>query len=228
MVAGSESRSSCALWSVSGAFLRELSFAFFIFSLKLAGKFLLAKVAVALFRASDLKVMEAQRVQFLAVLDFQCVRLLYKGNVVVTLLLQARGVLLQFTLALGFAFGGAGRIEEVLDGIHEAGKTGGRLFLFAPQGFSFGPVDGVEALKFFAGLAVERLAELVHFRPLGFDELPALLGLALGEGFSEGLGSDLIGVWGRLGRCVGGFGFLLLMGFLFFGFLLLRLLWWRF
>ncbi len=76
MVAGSESRSSCALWSVSCALLRELSFAFFIFSLQLAGKFLLANVAVAFFRASDLKVMEAQRVQFLAVVDFQCVRLL--------------------------------------------------------------------------------------------------------------------------------------------------------
>ena len=207
--------------------LRELPLAFFIFSLKLAGQFLLAKVAVTFFRAFDLKVMEVQRVQFLAIVDFQCVRLLYKRDVVVALLFQARGEFLHFALALGFAFGGAGRIEEVLDGVHEAGETGARLFLFAPQSFGLGAVDGVEAIEFFAGFAIEGLAELVHLGPLGFDELAALLGLALGEGFSEGLGSDLSGIWGRFGRCVGGFVFLLLTGFLFLGFLLLRWLWWR-
>jgi hypothetical protein len=35
-------------------------------------------------------------------------------------------------------------------------------------------VDGVDAIKFFVGLAVERLAVPVHFCRLGFDELAAL------------------------------------------------------
>jgi len=127
-------------------------------------------------------------VQFRAVVDFQFVCLPQKRGVVVALLLLARGVLFLFALALGFALCGAGRREEAVDGVHEADEAGARLFLFAPEVFGFVPVDGVEPVKFLAGFAVERLAELVHFGRLGFDEPAALLGLALGDGFSESLG----------------------------------------
>ena len=176
-----------------GEFLRALSLAFFDFSLKLAGSFLLAEVAVHVLFASGGMFCEMLRLPLPEVVDFARVGLPQKRCVIVALLLLAPGKFLLFAPAFRLALCGAGGREEAPDGVHHAVDSPGRLFLPLPELLGIPPVVGIAPVEVFAEVAVEIATEPGPFLGLRFDDPLPLLGLAFGDGFSESLGLDLNG-----------------------------------